>query len=474
MSHSIQQTCFYFLKQALEERFHIRSGESILAAVSGGVDSSVLLDMLAAQQNRLGYKVYVCHINHGLRQQEALRDERAVTALAESYNLPCTVRRFDSSEIQQVQSGNLENEARQLRYSKLVHTAIELDCAWIATGHTKSDQAETVLHRLFRSTGLAGLRGIHELRSDLEIPVIRPLLSISREMVDQYAQEQGVPFIDDSMNDDPQFTRVRIRKRILPLIQDQLNPKAEEALSRLAKMADDDENFWSEHVQMLKQHVGRAHQESPASRERWLELSKAEQNRLLRAYCVQCGLDPSWNQIESLGCLLRGSRPQGEIHLSEEIRFVRRYDLFYMAHARPLQTSSVEAELIVPGCLMIPELGITVETTLHTAPPHAQNASPGNTAFFDWDRVQEPITVRTRRPGDVIFPLGMQGKKKSKKILQEKQIPLEAREKIPHIFFNGELAWITGICLSRHFSVNAATKRIVKIVVHRLDKPQSP
>jgi tRNA(Ile)-lysidine synthase len=200
-----------------------------VVAVSGGADSVALLRAL---QTDYPATLTVAHLNHQLRGEESAADEVFVRELASQLGLPCRVRSVAVATL--ARGANLEATARRLRYEFFTTVAGEVGAQWIATGHTADDQAETVLHRLLRGTGLQGLRGIARLHN----PVVRPLLSVTRGDVLDYLATLNQPFREDSSNADLRFTRNRLRRELLPLLKT-FNPAIVQALGQLASQAGD-------------------------------------------------------------------------------------------------------------------------------------------------------------------------------------------------------------------------------------------
>jgi tRNA(Ile)-lysidine synthase len=204
-----------------------------VVAVSGGADSVALLRILAAWMQPL----VVAHLNHRLRGDDSDADEKFVRALAESLGLACRSIAIDVAEAARESRDNLEETARQRRYEFLASVANETGAAWVATGHTADDQAETVLHRLVRGAGIQGLRGIARERELCpSILLIRPLLDVTRGDVVAYLREIDQTWREDLSNRDPAFTRNRIRHELLPLLRT-FNPAIVDVLGRLAEQA---------------------------------------------------------------------------------------------------------------------------------------------------------------------------------------------------------------------------------------------
>lgn len=220
-----------------------------LVAVSGGPDSVALLRAMAA---RCAVPFTIVHVNHKLRGEESDGDEAFVVDLAAKLNLP-----FRSRSLPIAEGASIEVTARELRYDWFREIARELDCGWIATAHTADDQAETVLHRLIRGTGLVGLIGMTDQRSvgfNPTVLLLRPLLALRRQELLEYLQNLNQPFRTDSSNANPRFTRNRIRNEVLPLLRE-INPRVDEALLRLSDQANEREAWISSQVTSLLSRV---------------------------------------------------------------------------------------------------------------------------------------------------------------------------------------------------------------------------
>ncbi|OWK38450.1 tRNA lysidine(34) synthetase TilS [Fimbriiglobus ruber] len=216
------------------DRHHLR-GRTGVAAVSGGADSVALLRAFVAS----GVHVAVAHFNHQLRGPDADRDEAFVRDLAVGLGVPVHVGTADVRGEATRSGGNLEATARGLRYDWLGRIAAEVGAGWVATGHTADDQAETVIHRLVRGTGLQGLRGIAPVRPlTADVSLVRPLLGVTRVEIIGYLNLLDQPHREDASNVDPAFTRNRIRHELLPLLKI-FNPEVVSALGRLAGQADE-------------------------------------------------------------------------------------------------------------------------------------------------------------------------------------------------------------------------------------------
>ncbi len=213
-------------------------GQRAGVAVSGGADSVFLLHALHELAPRWNLKLSVIHIEHGIRGADSLADADFVRALAAGFGLPFHLHEANIPAI----DGNLEQAAREVRqsfYLELIRSGT-LDC--VATGHTRSDQAETVLYRLLRGSGLAGLSGILPMTGE---GIVRPLLEIRRGEIEAWLREHEIHWREDATNQDRAYARNRLRHEILPLLRESFNPQLDEALANLATLAQDEEAYWA-------------------------------------------------------------------------------------------------------------------------------------------------------------------------------------------------------------------------------------
>ena len=245
------------------ERGLLRAGERVCVAVSGGADSvALLLGLLeantASAQNKepLGVVLSAAHVHHGLRGAEADADEAFVRDLCERVGVPLRVFRVDTAARQAAEGEGLEEAARELRYEAL--RGLEVDA--VATGHTLDDQAETVMMKLLRGAWTEGIGGISpvvtEAPAEAHVPksghgapvfvarrVVRPLLRVRRAEVEEFLRSRRQAWREDATNRDVSLTRNRVRHELMPMLR-RFNPGVDEALSRLAAIARDEEVFW--------------------------------------------------------------------------------------------------------------------------------------------------------------------------------------------------------------------------------------
>src|SRR3984893_7162760 len=214
------------------------TGQRVGIAVSGGADSVFLLHGLHELAPRWNLNLSVVHIEHGIRGAASLADAEFVRGLASQFALPFHLR---SANVPVV-AGNLEQAARNARQRFYADLIAAGTLHRIATGHTHNDQAETVLYRILRGSGLAGLAGILPVTEE---SLVRPLLEVKRHEIETWLRERGIEWRQDESNCDPSYARNRLRHQTLPLLCETFNPRLDEALVHLASLAQDEERYWN-------------------------------------------------------------------------------------------------------------------------------------------------------------------------------------------------------------------------------------
>lgn len=234
----------------------IRKDSAVLLGLSGGADSVFLLHILYALQGELSFSLYALHVNHGIRGAEAERDEAFARDTCAALSVPFESVSVSAPEYAASQGMSLEEAGRLLRYRELRRARAEIEkktglSCRIAVAHHADDQAETVLHNLFRGTGLRGLRGMEARREDL----IRPILCMERREIEAYLREHVIGFVTDSSNADLHYTRNRIRSVILPEAE-KINAQAREHIADTAALAAEAEDYFTDFAErFVKEHA---------------------------------------------------------------------------------------------------------------------------------------------------------------------------------------------------------------------------
>jgi len=228
--------------------------DAVAVGISGGPDSMALLHLLCGLNDNFGWKLslHIAHLNHQLRGEEAEKDAAFVQAVADNLSIPCTIETRDVGRLAEAGSAGIEEAGRRERYAFFERVCLKVGAKIVAVGHQADDNAETILHRILRGTGLRGLAGIPRSRSisrDSKVRVIRPLLRMTRASLHEYLTDAGIAYREDRTNESDEPMRNRIRNVLLPLIEKDVNPQVRDALTRLGEQAHWLEAYLGETVQ---------------------------------------------------------------------------------------------------------------------------------------------------------------------------------------------------------------------------------
>ena len=431
-------------------------GDRVLVAVSGGPDSVALLGALAALSKSFRIELGVAHFNHQLRGAESDRDQRNSEMVAERLGVRCVVGR--GRELSG--AANLEARARAARYAFLAHVADTQGWTKIATGHTLDDQAETVLMRLLRGTGYDGLVGIRAVRGR----IVRPLIECSRPQVLAFLDRTGLPWCQDSSNDDRHFLRNRIRHEVMPLLQS-INPAVAQTLASVAEIA-------GAEVTALDEQVARALAAASSAGDGGLPVAAltpippALRGRMVRAWLARQRGDLSRlgaTHVRAVLGLAMGRRPNARVRLPGGQAVVREYErlVFDVGTPEPV----VEPVHWLADAAVL-ELASGWRIAAEVTPlDHGQWQRPSNlwSAVADADDVALPVMVRSPRLGDRIRPLGLGGSRKLQDVFVDRKVPLDRRRTCPVVESRGEILWVPGVARGQGGLVSGKTRQILRL-----------
>lgn len=443
----------------VEEKGLIRKGDTVLVALSGGPDSVALLDVLRQLSTAYSLSLLAAHLNHGLRK-EAHEDQVFVEDLCRTWGVRLFVEEADVGAFAQAKGMSREEAGRHLRYSFLYRVKREAQADKIATAHHMQDQAETLLIRLIQGTGPRGLQGMLPRRGDL----IRPLLETRKEEIMDYVHRNHLPYRIDYSNYDLCFLRNRIRHEVLPVLE-KLNPRIVESLCRLAEMMAEENRYWDEETEKLKEQLLKpgVTADKVLSVSDLMRLSLPLRRRFLHRVLADVGARRlTYDDVEKVLNLLSKPGSTKTVEVLGGMRVRKAYDSLEL---NPLHENHQEFcyEVPVPGLLEVPELGILIETRLvakKTLP------KPG-IEVFDWDKIKKPLYVRSRRAGDRIRFKGMKGEKKVKDYFIEKKIPYSLRGKIGILASDSEIYWIINHRRADQGCVSEDTCNFLEVEVRR-------
>ena len=462
------------IREFIREHNMLVPGDRVIIGLSGGADSVSLLMILSELKKELNIELFAVHVHHGLRGQEADRDADFVRALCEELDVTCHIIKVDVRKSASENGMSEEEAGRILRYEALEQEA----CRWegrcgeaqdcdggqgslgsgtgacrnkrvkIAVAHHSNDQAETILHNLFRGSGLGGLKGIPYVRGR----IIRPLLDIGRQDIVRWLEENGRAWVQDSTNTSNHYTRNRIRCRLLPLIEEEVNQGAAGNILRMGRLASQaDEYLRAQGECWIKGHVirgGPAHFLIPC------DALEAEPE-IIRSYVVMELLKSLAGSAKDLGLvhvqqvLSLAGRPVGkEVNLPYSLLARREYGGISIGRGI-LQEEDGEA------CL--PQVRMSI------FPYKKGSQFPKNmyTKWFDCDRIEGTPVVRTRRPGDYII-LADGSHKALKRFMIDEKIPRQLRDQVPLLTDGSHVMWIIGYRISDFYKIGPDTTKVLQ------------
>jgi tRNA(Ile)-lysidine synthase len=466
----------------------------LVVAVSGGADSLCLVGALLALRAQGSAcapgEIVVAHLDHGLRGPEGREDAAWVEAFAREQRLRFVGAAVDVTALAKQERRSLEDAARVARYAFLRRVAGEVGAERICVGHTRDDQAETILLHLLRGAGLSGLAGMAPLSGD----IARPLLDLTHADTLAYCAARGWQPREDRTNDDPRFLRNRVRRELLPILEG-YNPSLRETLARNAELIGADERYLDELTTTLYEDgaVERS-DETVRLPVDWLrEQPLALRRRLMRLVVAELagdevGLDA--RHISQLDALLDGGRTGKSLNLPGGLRAILEYDALTVTRS-PASMRQAEApreyHLPAPGCVEAPEIGWRVRAWLVETPPGMESSAlpdllpigqAGTPAdlgraesrvYLDADVAGDELLVRTWRPGDRFRPLGMAHAKKLQDYFADAKVPRAVRDRIPLVLNQGHLLWVGGQRIDDRARLTTATRRVLALQIEPLE-----
>ncbi len=418
-------------------------GQRVGVAVSGGADSVCLLYALVEMGWDL--RLSVLHVDHRLRGEESRGDAEFVREMARGLGLPFFLREVDLA------AGNVEQEARNARLAFFHQHLAAGRADRVALGHTRSDQAETVLFRFLRGSGTAGLAGIRPVTA---AGLVRPLIEVERAEIEAFLRERKIAWREDSTNATGEFARNRIRHGLLPQLAAEWNPRIIETLAHTAEFARGEEAYWEQEIAGLAaDHLKRIGGAVVVRAGTLANLSLAVARRLAR-HAVQLakgdlrGVD--FHHIERVLELASGPGGGGRTQIRGlDVR--RSFDWLRLGIPIPRKPYSLKP--LVPGITQIPggETAISLEVIEKSEtsglPQNVYNTEMG---CLDWNRLAGSLELRSWRFGDQYQPMGISGAEKIKTLFQLQRIPVWERAQWPVLTDGGSIVW------TRRFGASAA------------------
>ncbi len=465
--------------QHLQSEHLLRPDDAIVVGVSGGADSMALLHLLVNVNRELNWRLrlHIAHLNHRLRGNESEQDAAFVQAAADGLSLPCTIGIRDVGALASTESRSVEEIGRRERYAFFGRVCLQTGSACVAVGHHADDNAETILHRILRGTGLRGLAGIprsRPLSPGSVIRLVRPILPFSRRELRAFLSDSGVAFREDRTNEDNEPTRNRIRNIVLPLLEDRVNPQAREALLRLAAQAQWFDEFLQETVQRTLDTLVISHTDQclALNVDALSRKSRIVQTGLIRQAYVSFGLGEqnlSFAHLVAVLDLIADPTGGRQVQLPEGLNVEKRYHqlIFSRATAEPDETVAPEVAVHLPGRTVLPLRSLEIHC--HVEPTDANSIDrlrkQGNNwkECVDFDEVHPPLVVRSRRPGERFNPLGAPGSKKLADFLADEKVDPRQRTNVAILCDQLGPIWVIGHRIDERVKLTPRTRNALHL-----------
>ncbi len=453
--------------------------DRVVVGISGGADSVCLFLLLLSYRERVPLSLAVVHVNHGIRR-EAVEDARYVEELCRQYDIPFFLKNADVRELARKEGYSEEDAGRRVRYQAFRETAELLGGARIAVAHNSNDNAETMLFHLFRGSGLKGLGGIAPVRGE----ILRPILCLERREVEAYLRSRQTEWRRDSTNEGDAYRRNRIRHHILPYAEEQVAGKAVAHMGHTGELLRETEDFLEEQT---REALGKCTENAGEfcrriGVEEFLAFHRVLQKRIL--FAVMNGLSPTGKDISeihvrdtmslferqgnrsiSLPFGIQARREYGTVIL-EKIPLSAHRAGTWEPEDRPLLRIALGNE-IFRGPLVY-DLGDWGKMEFMGLSIKKGWKVPAKryTKWFDYDKIEECVVVRSRQQGDFLTIADREGNpvhKSLKNYMITEKIPRQMRDRMPLLAVGNHVLWLPGRRISEAFKVNGNTERVVQV-----------
>ena len=435
----------------------LRRGDTIVLAVSGGIDSMVMGALFSRVRPSLGLTLAIAHVNHQLRGEESLGDEAFVREHAREWAIPFYAERVDTYGHAAANRLSKQEAARELRYQVFERVRIAVNAGAVATAHQADDNAETVLLNALRGTGVRGLAGIPVRRDPGAI--IRPMLFARRSEIERFAQEEGIQFRFDSSNDSTEYRRNYLRHNVIPAIEASKEFDFVASLNRLSKLMRQLDGLLSTEVTQLLPGLLTRDERGNTTLHISRLRSKAEylQEGIVLELLKRLGAEAEAHkvyQVLELCDLTTGS----QVQLSKNLHVYRNRD--WLEFVRPRTEPTLHREVVLGESYSLEDFRLTLSEPL---PRPATLDSTRSVEYVDARRLGSRLVLRSWQDGDWFMPLGLSSKKKLSDYFVDEKVPLLQKRRIPILESNGEIVWVCGKRLDDRFKVTAETRDVVRL-----------
>ena len=426
----------------------IENNDIIVVGFSGGPDSVFLVEMLKKLKNFINFKIYLVHINHLLRGEDADSDENFSFEYAKKNNLEIFIKRIPVKEIAKEIGKTLEEVGREERYKFFSEIYEKVRATKIATAHNKDDQIETFLFRLIRGTSLQGLEGIKIKNNN----VIRPISEIYKKDILEYLNKNEIQYKIDKTNFENEFTRNSIRLDLIPFIEERYNIKFKDKIFSLIEEIRENNQNNSLNLSDYTDSKNRI------LLEKIKFLSNFDRKNLLGLFLNEKNIEVNRNKIDEINSLIKSNGTK-KIDLNKTYRIVKNYTHLYIEEKREDNTiNNSTIQLKIPSEQVFNNFKISVEIAKNLDIPKEKNQYLLDAIYNDI------IEVRYRKEGDKIF-LDEKHSKKIKEIFIDQKIPKDIRDRLPIFLYNNTIFWIYNVKKAYITKINKNENKLIKVLI---------
>ena len=434
----------------------LENTDNVIIGLSGGADSVALTHLLHSISVKNNFRVIAIHINHGIRGNEAERDENFVRDFCKSLNIKLVVKKLDVLALSKKLKLGTEEAGRKVRYETFREVACQNPNSKIATAHTLSDNVETLFMRLASGTGLKGVCGIPPVREN----IIRPLLDIKREEIENYCEKNNLRYINDSSNFERDYTRNKIRLDIIPKFKN-INSDFEANIGRFIDLVRQDENYLNS---LVENNLKEISTKNGFNIEKISLLPESLKSRVLvkiLEYFAEGRIEKK--HILNLKKII--DKKSGKMYFPGDKIVVCKNGILQLDSINTNNNADWEYLVKPLNILTEIETNIIIKTmNISEYKSWKEGTEQSQYWLIDADKLPKKSVFRNRRPGDVFKFYSRKLTKSLKKIFNEMKIPLEKREKIPLLAFESDIIWMEQIGVSSDYIPNEFTKNISIII----------
>ncbi|MBC5998249.1 tRNA lysidine(34) synthetase TilS [Romboutsia ilealis] len=446
----------------------IQKGDKIVVGLSGGPDSVCLLHILSRLKEELDLEIYAAHLNHQIRGIEAQKDAFYISKLCEEMGITFFIKSINVPEYCEKNGVSIEEGARKLRYEMFYEIKNNTRANKIAIGHNLNDQAETILMRMMRGTGLQGLKGIEYIRDGV---IIRPILDIERNDIEEYCKQNKLNPRIDKTNLESIYTRNKIRLELIPYMKDNFNSNIIESIVRMGNSLRSDNDYIESEALIKFKEVSNINSDSvELNLKSYINLHNSMKVRILRNSIKHILGDTNFidqRHIDDIIELEDESKIDKVINLPRGIYVYRKKDSIILTN-KEIVIEEIDFCYNIPsnGFIKVKEIGTVIETQVVSIDKYKRSKSDKSCKWFDFNKIKGGIVVRNRRSGDKIKLSG--GSKKIKDLFIDIKIPKEDRCKVPVIADEQGILSVGNFRNSENYKVDAETKEVLKVSFKKL------